>query len=156
MDTHWTLADATSVAPQAAFNTYRHGAAQPVENNAAECVGIRVVSFNLGIPQSMLESAKQWNRKHIYRFRDVLAGLGVAGNDFVFCSEVGDARKGLHAANLDFRNLEAEALAGADCSTTGAYLHVWNVEKKPLPLWRQAPGPWRGLIPRTCTGRPST
>ena len=62
-----------------------------------ECVAIRVVSFNFGIPQSMLESAKQWNKRHIFTFRDVLNGLGVAGNDFVFCSEVGDVRKGFQA-----------------------------------------------------------
>ena len=97
----------------------------------AECVGIRVVSFNFGMPQSMLESAKQWNKRHIFRFRDVLMSLGhAAGNDFVFCSEVGDVRKGFKAANVDCRNLVAEALAGADCSTSGAYLHVWNVEKQ--------------------------
>ena len=132
MDTHWTLVDATSVAPQAAFNTYRHGAAQPVSSkpsdHVAECVGIRVVSFNFGMPQSMLESARQWNNRHIFKFRDVLSSLGhAAGNDFVFCSEVGDARKGLQAANLDCRNIVADALPGAAYSNSGAYLHVWNV-----------------------------
>ena len=140
MDSPWTLVDAVSVAPQAAFTTYRHGAAQPVEGNVTECVGLRVVSFNLGIPQTMMDSCRQWNKKHIFTFRDVLNGLGVAGNDFVFCSEVGDVRKGFKAANVDCRNLVAEALAGADCSTSGAYLHIWNVEKQAAAV--VASGTW--------------
>ena len=133
----WSLLEATSGASQPAFKTYRHGAAQPVGEGAlpsqhvAECAGIRVVSFNFGMPQSMLESAKRWNRTHIFKFRDVLMSLGhAAGNDFVFCSEVGDARKGFQATNLDFQNIVAEALPGAACSSSGAYLHVWNVRQQ--------------------------
>ena len=94
----------------------------------AQCVGIRVVSFNVGIPQSMLESTRKWNRQHVFRFRDVLTSLGAAaGNDFVLCSEVGDSRQGLGATSVDFQHLVQEALVGAASSTSGAYLNVWNV-----------------------------
>ena len=40
-------------------NFQSHGASQPVAEDALECVGIRVVSFNFGIPQTMLESPKK-------------------------------------------------------------------------------------------------
>ena len=94
----------------------------------AEVVGIRVVSFNFGMPQTMLLSDKKWNKTHMFNFRDVLQSLGHAvSNDFVFCSEVGDARKGFRAANVDFQHVVQEALPGAGCCSSGAYLHVWNV-----------------------------
>ena len=93
-----------------------------------ECVAIRVVSFNFGIPQSMLESDHKWNRRHVHTFRSVLSSLGpAASNDFVFGSEVGDARKGFEATNVDFQQIVHEALPGAGCCSSGAYLHVWNV-----------------------------
>ena len=150
----WSLLEATSGASQPAFKTYRHGAAQPVGEGAlpsqhvAECAGIRVVSFNFGMPQSMLESARQWNNRHIFKFRDVLSSLGhAAGNDFVFCSEVGDARKGLQAANLDCRNIVADALPGAAYSNSGAYLHVWNVRHQAAAV--VASGTWSATTAHT-------
>ena len=94
-----------------------------------KCVSIRVVSFNLGIPQTMLESERRWNHHHVFKVRDALGILGhAAANDFVFCSEVGDMRKGFQAANVDFQHIVREALPGSSCSTTGAYLSVWNVK----------------------------
>ena len=137
----WSELEAPSGASQPAFKTYRHDAPQLVEGDTAECVGIRVVSFNFGMAQSMLESARQWNKKHIFKFRDVLQSLGHGtGNHFVFCSEVGDARKGFQATNLDFQNIVAEALPGAACSTNGAYLHVWNVREQAAAV--VASGTW--------------
>ena len=66
--TFWGLHQGTAGGTRDAFQTHRHGAAQPVGNvpsdQVAECVGIRVVSFNCGIQQTMLESGKQWNQKH--------------------------------------------------------------------------------------------
>ena len=128
----WSVLEATNGASESAFKTYRHGAAQPVScipsDHVAECVGIRVVSFNFGMPQSMLESDRSWNRQHVFRVRDVLSSLGhAAGNDFVLCSEVGDMRKGFRASNVDYDNVVQEALPGASYSTHGAYLSVWNV-----------------------------
>ena len=127
----WDLPEETSGASQPAFNTYPHGAAQLVGGDVAECVGIRVVSFNFGMPQSMLESERRWNRQHVFTFRDVLSSLGhAAGNDFVLGSEVGDARQGFRAANVDFQHVVQEALPGAACSSSGAYLHIWNVRQQ--------------------------
>ena len=64
----WGLPDDAAAAPREAFKTYRHGAAQPVSgvpsDHVVDCVGIRVVSFNFGIPQSMLQSDRQWNSRH--------------------------------------------------------------------------------------------
>ena len=64
----WGLPDDAAGAPRDAFNTYRHGAAQPVSgvpsDHVVDCVGIRVVSFNFGMPQSMMDAPKAWNTRH--------------------------------------------------------------------------------------------
>ena len=126
----WTLNVDTTGASQAAFDIYPHGADQPVGEDVAQCVGIRVVSFNFGIPQTMLESDRRWNRQHLFTVRDVLVSLGQAAtNDFVLCSEMGDSRKGFRAANVDFQHVVHEALPGADCASSGAYLSIWNIQK---------------------------
>ena len=123
----------------------------------AQCVGIRVVSFNIGLEQSMLESTRRWEGQHVIKFRDVLSSLGHAAHiDFVFCSEVGGKRKGFRDTNVDFQRVVQEALPGATCSSSGAYLNIRTSRNKPLPLRSQAPGPPRRAIPRMCTGRPST
>ena len=125
------LLDQTRGAPQPAFDIYPHGAAQPVGTDVAQCVGIRVVSFNMGMPQSMLTSERQWNRRHVLALRDVLAKLGDAcGNDFVLCSEVGGMREGFVAANVDFQHVVQDGLPNAICSTNGAYLSIWNVHNQ--------------------------
>ena len=144
--TFWGLHQGTAGGTRDAFKTHRHGAAQPVgtvpSDHVAECVGIRVVSFNCGIQQTMLESGKQWNQKHVLKFRDLLQGLGPSsGSHFVFCSEVGDARKGVQEANVDVGHIVLDAMpGGADVSTSGAYLHVWNVQNKATTLVQQ--GTW--------------
>ena len=65
---YWGLPDDAADAPGDAFTTYRHGAAQPVSgipsDHLVDCVAIRVVSFNFGIPQTMLQSDRQWNNRH--------------------------------------------------------------------------------------------
>ena len=129
------LPDDTAGGLRGAFKTYRHGAAQPVAGDAPECVGVRVVSFNFGMPQTMLESSKQWNSRHVLKFRDLLNALGpTTSADFVFCSEVGDARKGFQNTNLDVGHIVSEALPGANFSTNGAYLSLWNVRNNATSL----------------------
>ena len=130
MDT-WGIPDEPSGASQPAFNIYPYGAAQPVKGDLAKCVGIKVVSFNMGMPQTMLESERRWHRQHVFEVRDVLAKLGqAAGNDFVLCSEVGDMRKGFRSSNVDFHHVVSESLPGASYSSNGAYLSIWNVHTK--------------------------
>ena len=125
-------------------NFQSHGASQPVAEDALECVGIRVVSFNFGIPQTMLDDSRTWKQTHSHRFCEVLESLGTAcGSDFVFGSEAGDAQKGFQATSLDFTKLVANALPGADCSTSGAYFHVWNVNKALAGAFLLASGNWR-------------
>ena len=128
----WSLLDETSGARQpAAFKTYRYGAAQSGGGDVPQCVGIRAVSFNIGMPQTMLQSDRRWQRQHGFKVRDVLAKLGhAAGNDFVLCSEVGDMRQGFQASNVDFNHVVQEGLPGADYSTSGAYLNIWNVHTR--------------------------
>ena len=53
MDT-WGIPEEPSGASQPAFQIY------PLAD--ARCVGIKVVSFNMGMPQSMLESDRCWHR----------------------------------------------------------------------------------------------
>ena len=132
MSNVWHLVDETSGASQPAFNICPYGAAQPVGRDVYEhvtqCVGIRVVSFNIGMPQSMLTSEKRWHQQHVFKVRDVLAKLGrAANNDIVLCSEVGDMRKGFQASTVDYHNIVLDALPGASYSTSGAYLNIWNV-----------------------------
>jgi hypothetical protein len=92
---------------------------------------IRVASFNIGLEQTMIESERRWEGRHVISFRSMLANLGhVAKNDFVFCSEVGAKTKGFLDSNVDFERVVQEALPGATCSSSGAYLHIWNVQKK--------------------------
>ena len=130
MDT-WGILDEPSGASQPAFKIYPYGAAQPVKGDLAKCVGIKVVSFNMGMPQTMLESERRWHRQHVFNVREVLAKLGqAAGNDFVLCSEVGDMRKGFRSSNVDFHHVVTESLPGASYSSNGAYLSIWNVHTK--------------------------
>ena len=130
MDT-WGIPDEPSGASQPAFQIYPYGITQPVEGDLARCVGIKVVSFNMGMPQSMLESDRCWHRQHVFNVRDMLEKLGHgAGNDIVLCSEMGDMRKGFRASPVDFNYVVSEGLPGASYSSNGAYLSVWNVHTK--------------------------
>ena len=118
MDT-WGIPEEPSGASQPAFQIY------PLPD--ARCVGIKVVSFNMGMPQSMLESDRCW-RRAFHAVRDMLEKLGHgAGNDIVLCSEVGDMRKGFQASNVDFHRVVSEGLPGSAYESNGAYLSVWNV-----------------------------
>ena len=128
----WDLLEETRGAPQpswhTAFNTYPHGASQPVVADVAQCMGLGVVSFNCAMPQSMLQCESRWEHDHLPRFRDMLQSLGAAaGNDLVFCSGVGDARKGFGASKVDYNYAVQEGLTGVNYSTEGAHLHIWNV-----------------------------
>ena len=131
MDT-WGLADEASGASQPAFNIYPDAATQRVAGNVeAQFVGIRVVSFNMGMPQSMLDSERRWRTQHVFKVRDVLTKLGHgAGSDLVLCSEVGDMRKGFSASNVDYNHIMQDALPGASYVTSGAYLNVWNIQNR--------------------------
>ena len=130
MDT-WGIPDEPSGASQPAFRFYPFGLTQPVEGDLAKCVGIKVVSFNMGMPQSMLTSEYRWRRQHNFAVRDTLAKLGDgAGNDIVLCSEVGDMRKGFGASNVNIHHVVSEGLPGSSYSSNGAYLSVWNVHTK--------------------------
>ena len=138
----------TSGASQPAFNTYPCCAAQPVGGDVVHCVELEVVSFNFGMPQSMLESDKRWNQKHVTTFREVLMMLGHASdNDFVLGCEVGEVRKGFRAANMDFDGIVQQALPGAECSSSGAYLHVWNVRQQAAVV--VASGTWTATTARS-------
>ena len=127
MDT-WRIPDEPSGASQPVFQSYPYGIPQPVEGELARCVGIKVVSFNMGMPQSMLESDRCWHRHGV---RDMLETLGHGcDNDIVLCSEMGDMRKGFRASNVNFHHVVSEALPGSQYSSNGAYLSVWNVHTK--------------------------
>ena len=118
MDT-WGIPEEPSGASQPAFQIY--------SLPDARCVSIKVVSFNMGMPQSMLESDRSW-RRAFHAVRDMLEKLGHgAGNDIVLCSEVGDMRKGFRASNVDFHHVVSEGLPASDYESNGAYLSVWNL-----------------------------
>lgn len=134
----WDLLEDTDAAPQPAFDdafsTYLRGAAQPAEE-AAECVGFRVVSFNCGMPQSMLQNESRWKRDHAQAFQDMLQRLGPAGNnDLVFCSGVGEVRQGFFVSNVNQREVVSEAFREAQYSTASAYLNVWNIRNNAVSL----------------------
>ena len=128
----WNVLDETSGASQPAFNIYPYAAAQRVAGNVeTQFVGIRVVSFNMGMPQSMLNSERRWRTEHVFKIRDVLTKLGHgASSDLVLCSEVGDMRKGFRASNVDYNHIMQDALPGASYVTSGAYLNVWNIQNR--------------------------
>ena len=138
----WNVLDETSGASQPAFNMYPYAAAQPVAGDVeAQFVGIRVVSFNMGMPQSMLDSDRRWRTQHVFKVRDVLTKLGHgAGSDLVLCSEVGDMRKGFSASNVDYNHIMEDALPGASYVTSGAYLNVWNIQNRAAAV--VASGTW--------------
>ena len=128
----WNVLDETSGASQPAFNIYPYAAAQRVAGNVeTQFVGIRVVSFNMGMPQSMLDSDRRWRTTHVFKVRDVLRKLAHgAGSDLVLCSEVGDMRKGFSVSNVDYDHIIQDALPGAFYVTSGAYLNVWNIQNR--------------------------
>ena len=135
----WKFIDDSSGAPQPAFQIYPYGVDRPLEAYVAQCVSIKVLSFNMGMPQSIrLESDRRWSRQHVagarpraVKVRDVLPKLGqAADDDFVICSEVGDMRKGFRSSNVDFHHVVTESLPGASYSSNGAYLSIWNVHTK--------------------------
>ena len=118
MDT-WGIPEEPSGASQPAFQIY--------SLPDARCVSIKVVSFKLGMPQSMLESDRSW-RRAFYDVRDMLEKLGHgAGNDIVLCSEVGAMRRGFRASNVDWQHVVSEGLPVSDYESNGEYLSVWNV-----------------------------
>ena len=122
MDT-WGIPEEPSGASQPAFQTY--------SLPDARCVSIKVVSFNMGMPQTMLNSERRWNTEHVYKIRDVLTKLGHgASSDLVLCSEVGDMRKGFSVSNVDYDHIIQDALPGAFYVTSGAYLNVWNIQNR--------------------------
>ena len=80
----WGLAVETSGASRTGFDTYPHGAAQPAEEDEAQRARIQVVSFNFGMPQSMLTAEQRWYITRAINFRDCLVSLGNGvENDFV-------------------------------------------------------------------------
>ena len=134
-DLHEDTRGAVQPALHTAFATYPHGAPQAVGDGVAECVGLRVVSFNLGMPQAMMEW-RRWS-EHVRQFRDVLQSLGhAAGNDFIFCSEVGDPREGFNETTVDHKQVVLDPFPGAACASCYAYLHVWNVRNQAAILVR--------------------
>ena len=129
---YWALEDAVRGAFQPA---------QSAEEDEVERLPFRVVSFNCGVHQEMLTSKKQWSQKHSVKFQAMLSALGrVSTNDFVFTSEVGGVRQGFKAADLDFRSVVKSALPNADCESSGAYLHMWNIQNKAAKV--VASGTW--------------
>ena len=124
--------DQRSGAAQPADDTFPNGAAQPVWAAANTlCVPVRVVSLNVGMPQSMLEADSPWNVRQMFKFIDMLESLGpLTRNDLVFCSEVGDAHRGIRVSDVDYQDIVQEAMPGAACSCSGAYLHIWNVRNR--------------------------
>ena len=46
----WNILDESSGASQPAFEICPYGAAQPLEAYVAQCVGIRLLNFNMGMP----------------------------------------------------------------------------------------------------------
>ena len=128
----WNVRDETSGASQPAFNIYPYAAAQRVAGNVeTQFVGIRVVSFNMGMPQSMLNSERRWPTEHVFNFRDLLTKLGhAASSDLVLCSEVGDMRQGFSVSKVDYGHIIQDALPGAFYVTSGAYLNVWNIQNR--------------------------
>ena len=106
-----------------------------------QCVAIRVVSYNFGIAQGMLESPKKWNHEHIFTFRNLLEKFGdICGFDFIFGCEVGDKRAGFKKAKLNLDHVVNNALASAGSCTEGAYLQIWNTREKVATLVRS--GVW--------------
>ena len=121
MDT-WGIPEEPSGASQPAFQIY--------SLPDARCVSIKVVSFNMSMPQSMLESDRSWCRaSHAVRNMLELLGHG-AGNDIVLCSGVGDMRQGFQASNVDFHHVVSEGLPASDHESNGEYLSVWNLHTK--------------------------
>ena len=117
-----------------AFATYPYGAPQPVGKLVASCVGLRVVSYNFGMPQSMMQPEWRWNSFE-GRFRDTLQALGHGGqNDFVFCSAVGAPRHGFREAGVVAKHVVQEPLPGAACQNCMSYLNIWNVRNQATGL----------------------
>ena len=53
---------------------------------------------------------------------------------------MGDARKGFHHTSIDVGHIVSDAVPGADFSTRGAYLSLWNVKNKATSLMQA--GTW--------------
>jgi len=140
----------------AVFPTYVSGYTKPGRESKGEteCVVIRVVSFKCSLEQSTLQGeAYPW----IFGFRDVLQALGQHyPNDFVFCSGIGDAGKGLGKANVRHEHIVNDALRSSRCSTQGEYLSVWNIQQDAALVVDS--GWWSTTLAlaekRRCAGRP--
>ena len=160
----WNILDESSGASQPACQMCPYGAAQPLEAYVAQCVGIKVLNFNMPMPQllpnrervfNVFEKRRRWNRLHVAgartrarKMRDMLAKLGhPSANDFVLCSEVAGC-KGFRASVLDFRHFVQEGLPETSYFTDGAYLNLWNV---PINIAAEVQaGTWKAS-----TGQPS-
>ena len=108
---------------------HTHGASQPVGDGVVTCPALRIVSFNFGIEQNMLTSERQWAQKHVYKFRDLLRSMGnTFSHDFIFGSEMGGVDQGFDEARICMKHIVNDALPGAACASSGAYLSVWNIK----------------------------
>ncbi len=94
-----------------------------------DAVEIHVTSFNFGINQAMLDSAKQWNKKHCKNLRAIIEKFGEMA-DIIACSEMGDHKQGFEQSLANFPEVIGEALPEAECHTNGAYCSVWNIGKR--------------------------
>ena len=108
---------------------HSHGASQPVAGGVVDCLALHIVSFNFGIEQQMIESARAWGKKHSVTLRDLLDGMGnTCSNDFIFGSEMGGVDQGFEQARISIKHIVNDALPGAACASSGAYLSVWNIK----------------------------
>ena len=99
-----------------------HCASQPVARTSVSqsehvsddasfvCVKLNIVSFNFGVPQTMMASPKAWT-KHAPTLCRLLEQFGlVCDGDLIFACELGGHRPGATATKVDFGNVVKEAL----------------------------------------------
>ena len=76
-----------------------------VGNEKVLCSTRQVVSFNFGMPQSMLCGSKQWH-KHAAKMSDLVGKFANGAKaDIIFGCEVGSHQQGLEKSTVDFDNV---------------------------------------------------
>ena len=113
---------------------HAHGAPPPVaqptmlesehviDDNIFFCVYMNLISFNFGLLQSMITSARAWSTKHAQNLCRLLQkfGEGAAG-DIIFGCELGGYGQGFAASRVKFGDVVGEALQNAKTVSEGAY-----------------------------------
>ena len=98
-----------------------------IDDYSFSVVRLNFISYNFGIRQVMIESARRWSTQHAQNLCRVLQKFGEGSKgDIILGCELGDHGQGFAASRVDFGDTVTEALPNAKTASQGAYGVMYN------------------------------